>query len=81
MILMFECSWVVFIYLFTVTAVDSGLKALEFLGLQREGHVTKDLPSVALNHYHQVSHITFYFNYGNLIFLLFVKIESLDMGY
>ncbi|KAK1370493.1 Two-component response regulator ARR8 [Heracleum sosnowskyi] len=37
-----------------VTAVDSGIKALEFLGLLRDEHVTKDLPSVALNHYHQV---------------------------
>lgn len=37
-----------------VTAVDSGLKALEFLGLQCDEHMSKDLPSVSLNHYHQV---------------------------
>lgn len=37
-----------------VTAVDSGMKALEFLGLKCDEHVTKDLASVALNHYHQV---------------------------
>ncbi|KAL1833357.1 hypothetical protein DCAR_0103448 [Daucus carota subsp. sativus] len=37
-----------------VTAVDSGIKALEFLGLQGDEHLNKDLPSVTLNHYHQV---------------------------
>lgn len=60
MILMFECSWVFSFLFFTVTAVDSGIKALEFLGLQRDAHVTKDLSSVALNHFHQVSNIALY---------------------
>lgn len=56
--------WMFMGVFFTVTAVDSGIKALEFLGLQREEHLAKDLTSVALNHYHQVSHITFYFTMG-----------------
>lgn len=38
----------------TVTAVDSGIKALEFLGLQYDEHISSDLPSVSSNNYHQV---------------------------
>ena len=88
-----DCSWCfrflswfvmilmcVFYIHFTVTAVDSGIKALEFLGLQSDDeHLNKDLPPFTLNHYHQVSCIKlclttrvnwFFFCLKDLIFWL-----------
>jgi len=38
----------------TVTAVDSGSKALEFLGLLEDEHNDALAPSVSLNDHHQV---------------------------